>query len=82
MKNTHIVTLAHSTKDDNFYNEVAHLSPNPKDIPIFSGYAYTFDHAYNRTLVCSSFRINVTEEDLNFLKLKYNFNSVQQVIPQ
>ena len=79
MKNTYRVTLAHNTSANSFYNEVASLSPDPKDIPIFSGYAYTFDHAYK---MCSSYRINVTEEDLNFLKLKYNFNSVQQVIPQ
>jgi hypothetical protein len=77
MKNTYRVTLAHNTSANSFYNEVASLSPDPKDIPVFKGYAYTFDDAGDRTFMCSSYRINVTEEDLNFLKLKYNFNSVR-----
>ena len=76
-KNTYSVTLSYDTVGATFYNEVASLSPaDPKDIPVFKGYAYAFDHTYNRAMVCTSFRINVTEEDLNFLQLRYNFNSV------
>ena len=74
MKNTYIVTLPHTSGSD-FYNEVAGLSSDPKDIPVFKGYTNTPD--LNDPLY-SKFSINVTEEDLNFLKLKYNFNSVRQ----
>ena len=81
-KNTYRVTLSNDTYGASFYNEVASLSPaDSNDIPVFNGYAYAFDHTYNREMVCTSFLINVSEEDLHYLKLKYNFNNVRQVIP-